>query len=76
MNIEQDYKLLTLTCAGPDTWSISYPQCGGARQSPVDLDPEFAVPYRKDDMGAFTLSTPPDHNPSQHFIIENNGYTG
>ena len=61
---------------GPLTWFTTYPQCAGARQSPVDLDPDFAVPYRKEDMGAFTFKTPPENAPVQHFVIENNGYTG
>jgi hypothetical protein len=30
--------VMNMYCVGPDVWPLEYPQCSGARQSPINLE--------------------------------------
>lgn len=56
---------------GPDSWSRTYPNCGGSKQSPIDIKPSSAV---LENMGDFTFKGY-DTSAGYSYRILNNGHT-
>ncbi|XP_033115426.1 carbonic anhydrase 14-like isoform X2 [Anneissia japonica] len=54
---------------GPSYWAVTYPACGGEKQSPINIDTDDV---EKDNLGTFTMVGFDDTN-DKSMIVENNG---
>ena len=59
-------------CLGPDHWYETYPSCGHARQSPIDVKSNMA--YYRPDLGNFVFD---NYNADNlDMSLSNNGHSG
>nr|WDW26072.1 cytosolic carbonic anhydrase [Lymnaea stagnalis] len=56
---------------GPDTWKDTFPEAGGPRQSPVDIDPSKAL----FDKALVNNPLIINYLPESNLIVENNGHS-